>query len=64
MSIAAAVARVSELEQMLRFQSPGKSVSAAIEVPPAAANAPNQRNDSVIKIQRKKANFRFSRIKP
>ena len=36
-------------------QPAGNSVSAAIEVPPAAAKAPNQRNDSVIRIQRKKA---------
>jgi hypothetical protein len=35
-----------------------------MEVPPAAANAPNQRNDNVIRIQSMKAKLRFKRMKP
>ncbi|GEM_PF-5020759 len=48
----------------LSDQPAGKCVSAASEVPPALAKAPNQRKEIVIRIQSRKAKTRFSRINP
>lgn len=45
-------------------QPAGKPVSAASAVPPAEANAPNQRNESVISAQRRMPKPRPSRMKP